>query len=211
MVELVERHPNLGKQLPMPTAPPAPEKHVPMASTTALWFHIETAFAEFEELCVQARAAELSVQKQKEERARRRGSFGGRAYDDDQTQPIQDGRFPRAQDLAKDLAFREAHSKGADLVEMARALPESASSWLKARFAEALSDHEVYYALFPIVVYSRRARAQSVTYGGRRCGSRCRASCTRSTTAARSSTRFSKSACGKTRRCRSSSRSSTSA
>ena len=134
-----------------------------MASTTALWFSVETAFAELEELCVQARAAELAAQKKRDE-VRAMRSIGGRGYDDDQTQPIQAGRFPRAAELAKDLAFREAHPNGADLVEMRERIRKRLL-WLKARFAEVLSDHEVYYALFPIVAYADEL-VQSVTYGG---------------------------------------------
>jgi type IV/VI secretion system ImpK/VasF family protein len=81
---------------------------------------------------------------------------GARAYDDDNTAVTRPDEHPsrtsRAAELARDLAFREAHPNGADLVEL-RALLRKRLTWLKARFAEVLADHEVYYALFPIVVY----------------------------------------------------------
>lgn len=124
-----------------------------MASTTALWFHIETAFAEVEELCTQARAAELAAQQTRDEaRLLRSFSRGGRGLEEEEPVLSSDPRYARAAALAKDMAFREAHPNGADLVEL-RALLRKRLTWLKARLSEVLADHEVYYTLFPIVVY----------------------------------------------------------
>ena len=134
-----------------------------MASTTALWFHIETAFAEVDDLCVTARAAQLAVRRSQNE-ARMAKSFGrGRGGEEDEGEDT-DPRFARAAQLAKDLAFREAHPEGADLVEL-RARLRKRLTWLKARLAEALSDHDVYHALFPIVVYTDEL-VMGVTRGG---------------------------------------------
>jgi type IV/VI secretion system ImpK/VasF family protein len=124
-----------------------------MASTSALWFHIETAFAEVDDLCVAARAADL-VLKQKEQEAKLLRTFGRQSrMDDDDAPAVIDPRLARATELAKDLAFREANPNGADLVEI-RARLRKRLTWLKSKLSEALSDHEVYYALFPIVVYT---------------------------------------------------------
>ena len=126
-----------------------------MASSTALWFHIEIAFADVNDLCVRARAAEL-VRRRQGDDARVVKSFGrGRGS----IAPVEPGAAPegtravRASELATDLAFREQNPDGADFVEL-RALLRKRFTWLKARLAEALSDHDVYYALFPIVVYA---------------------------------------------------------
>lgn len=135
-----------------------------MGSTTALWFHIETAFAEVFELCIQARAAELGAYQMREE-AKLLKSFarGGRSFDDEETAPQKDPKYARAAELAKDLAFREAHPNGADLVDL-RAKLRKRLTWLKSKFSEILADHEVYYTLFPIVVYCDEL-VNSVTHG----------------------------------------------
>jgi type IV/VI secretion system ImpK/VasF family protein len=135
-----------------------------MASTTALWFHIETLFTELEEMCVQARAAELVVQKKREEGGRTLRMQGGRLPVEEQTVPLHDGRYPKAEELARDLAFREANPGGPDLVDLRERLRKRLV-WLRSRLAEALSEHEVYAALFPLVAYSDEL-VQSVTHGG---------------------------------------------
>ena len=137
-----------------------------MGSTTALWFHIETAFAELLDLCVEARAAELAARQVREEsklvKSFARG--GVRANDDgEETLAVVDARYARAAEMAKDLAFREAHPDGADLVEL-RARLRKRLTWLKSKFSEVLADHEVYYALFPIVVYCDEL-VNAVTHG----------------------------------------------
>ena len=123
-----------------------------MVSTTALWFHIETTFADVEELCVQARAAELAAQHTRDETKLLKSFSQGRSFGEEEGHLADDGRYPRAIELAKDLAFREAHKDGADLVDL-RARLRKRLTWLKSKLAEALADHEVYYTLFPIVVY----------------------------------------------------------
>jgi type IV/VI secretion system ImpK/VasF family protein len=126
-----------------------------MTTTAALWFHIETAFAEIEELCLEVRAAELAVENKRQEAGLVR-SFGRGASPVEQepeATSAQEGRYVRAAELARDLAFREAHPDGADLVDI-RARLRKRLTWLKARLGELLAEHEVYYALFPIVAYS---------------------------------------------------------
>lgn len=124
-----------------------------MRSTSQLWFHIETAFTEVQELCVRARAAQLAVERSAVPSGMRRTmvSPGGLSKDLDPASE-EDPRLRRAADLARDMAFREENTAGPDLV-MLRAQVRKRLVWLKAKFAEVLSDHDVYYALFPIVVH----------------------------------------------------------
>lgn len=126
-----------------------------MGSTTALWFDIETTFAELENLCAEARAAELVVQRREGER-RLFQTMRMPARDAEQTLETaapERERDARPEALARDLAFAEAHANGADLVEL-RSRLRKRLTWLKSRLAEVLAEHEVYYALFPIVVYA---------------------------------------------------------
>lgn len=135
-----------------------------MASTTALWFAIESAFSEIEDACVEARAAELALERRGEEARAVRAITEGRAAERAESQ--REGESPRqarAAELAKDLAFREAHPNGPDLVDL-RAKLRKRFAWLKGELAEALSEHEVYYALFPLVVYCDELVA-SITRG----------------------------------------------
>lgn len=127
-----------------------------MGSTTALWFDIETTFAELEELCIEARAAELVVQRREREarlfqtqRMEAAPEGGGAAA----SIRAKNERLTRPELLSKDLAFAEAHPNGADLVEL-RSRIRKRFTWLKSKLAEVLSEHEVYYTLFPIVVYT---------------------------------------------------------
>lgn len=123
-----------------------------MASTIGLWFSIETAFAEIERLCIEARAAALAQQRRAQEGKVVRAMMGGRTVPAEDEPLATDGRSARASELSRDLAFLEAHPDGPDLVEL-RARARKRIAWLKAKLAEALTEHEVYYALFPIVVY----------------------------------------------------------
>ncbi len=134
-----------------------------MASTTALWISIEAAFAELEQLCIEARAAELAVEARQNEAELRRSMAAGRVGAVAATVVEQDPRQVRAGDLARDLAFREAHAKGADLVEL-RSRVRKRLSWLKGKLGEALTEHEVYHTLFPLVVYADEL-ALSITRG----------------------------------------------
>lgn len=125
-----------------------------MGSTTALWFDIETTFAELEELCIEARAAELVVQKrEREARLFQTQRMEVATSIDADRAAAPNERLTRPEILAKDLAFAEAHPNGADLVEL-RSRVRKRFTWLKAKLGEVLSEHEVYYTLFPIVVYT---------------------------------------------------------
>jgi type IV/VI secretion system ImpK/VasF family protein len=64
----------------------------------------------------------------------------------------EDPRLAKAVDLARDMAFREENVGGADLVALKHMILKRLK-WLQSKFAEVLSDHDVYYALFPVVVY----------------------------------------------------------
>jgi type IV/VI secretion system ImpK/VasF family protein len=128
-----------------------------MGSTTALWFDIETTFAELEELCIEARAAELVVQRrEREARLFQTQRMEAATSDGDErgaAGSAKNDRLTRPEVLAKDLAFAEAHPNGADLVEL-RSRIRKRFTWLKSKLSEILSEHEVYYTLFPIVVYT---------------------------------------------------------
>jgi type IV/VI secretion system ImpK/VasF family protein len=124
-----------------------------METKTALWFCIEEAFAQIFDLCVEARAAELVVtQKSAEERLVRSFATGGLPAEL-VPRSEEEGRYARAAELARDLAFREAHATGPDLVGLRSQLRRLLSE-LRGKLSEVLTEHEVYYVLFPIVVYS---------------------------------------------------------
>ncbi|HEU4412939.1 MAG TPA: DotU family type IV/VI secretion system protein [Polyangiaceae bacterium] len=117
-------------------------------STTALWFPLEAALREVQDLCVGARAAQIAV-----ERARARAPVAaagapGEAPLDAEADP----RLARAPELARELARRGEPPAGPDLVAL-RAIVRQRLVELRAAFAEVLSEHDVYYALFPVVVY----------------------------------------------------------
>jgi type IV/VI secretion system ImpK/VasF family protein len=139
-----------------------------MRSTTALWFDIEATFSELHELCIEARAAELAMQKRDEEKRLFQGgrsstppraegagleAASSKGSDARDVRDARHARDARARELSRDLAFAEAHPQGADLVEL-RSRLRKRLSWLKSRLAEALSEHDVYYTLFPVVVYT---------------------------------------------------------
>ncbi len=126
-----------------------------MASTTALWIPIETAFAEIETLCIEARGAELAVKQRQDEAALVKAMASGRVGREPEASAglESDPRQARASELARDLAFREAHSEGANFVEM-RAKIRKRLQWLKGKLGEVLTEHEVHHVLFPIVVYA---------------------------------------------------------
>ncbi|MCU0684529.1 MAG: DotU family type IV/VI secretion system protein [Polyangiaceae bacterium] len=63
-----------------------------------------------------------------------------------------DRRLAGAAELARERALRGEPPAPADLVAL-RALLRKRLIWLRAKFAEVLSEHDVYYALFPLVVY----------------------------------------------------------
>lgn len=134
-----------------------PNERPTTRSAQALWFHVETAFREGHELCVQARAAQL-VAAQRDPGAKAATPLRSRA-----TLPMEPGaglhdpgdddpRLAGAAALARDLAFREANAGGADLVALRAALRKRVL-WLRMRLAEVLSDRDVFHGIFPIVVH----------------------------------------------------------
>lgn len=142
-----------------------------MASKTALWFHIVSTFTEVDNLCQEALAAELGAQQGRTDERNIR-SFGqgsgytgggGNAPASSEPTPAM-VRYPRAVNLAKDLAFREAHPDGADLVKMRDGMRKLLES-LRKELSRGLSEHEVYSILIPIVIYCDEL-ANSVTRGG---------------------------------------------
>lgn len=137
-----------------------------MASTNALWSHIVATFAGVDELCTEALAAELGTQRRRaEEQAV--SSFGqNRNYtgqESESERSPEERRFPRAVELAKDLVFREKHADGADLVKMRDGMRRLLDS-LRKEMSRALSEHEVYSVLIPIVIYCDEL-ANTVTRG----------------------------------------------
>jgi type VI protein secretion system component VasF len=128
-----------------------------MASTTALWLSIEAAFSEIEQLCIEARAAELALGLKQEQASLLKMVAGGRVRS---LRPVPvdasaelELRHMRAAELSRDLTFREAHATGADLVEV-RARVRKRLQWLRAELAAALTEHEVHYVLLPLVIYT---------------------------------------------------------
>ncbi len=127
-----------------------------VASMSALYLHIETAFSEITELCVAARAASLVQERRATEApslnrtmamAPSRSTAVATDFD-----VQRDPRAARAEELARDLAFREIHADGPDIVDL-RARLRKRLAWLKSKLGEVLTEHEVYYTLFPVVVY----------------------------------------------------------
>ena len=78
-------------------------------------------------------------------------------------QPVEQQRYQRAVELAKDLAFREAHPNGADLVKMRDGLRKLLDT-LRKELSRTLTEHAVYSILVPIVIYADEL-ARVVTRG----------------------------------------------
>lgn len=137
-----------------------------MASTNALWSHVVTTFQGVDEICTEALAAELGAQRHRAE-ARIVNSFGqNRGYTGQEREADrspEEQRFPRAVELAKDLAFRERHADGADLVKMRDGMRRLLDS-LRKELSRTLTEHEVYSVLIPIVIYCDEL-ANTVTRG----------------------------------------------
>lgn len=90
-----------------------------MGSTAELWYVIEEAFAEAEDLCQEARAAELSLERRKRDEAAVRLVGQGRtAALPVAPAPEAEERYPRAVELARDVKFREKYPDGANFVEL---------------------------------------------------------------------------------------------
>ena len=122
-----------------------------MDSKTRLWFAIDDAFGEIFQLCIEARAAELVLQqKQAEDLVVR--SLATATVAPPSRRVVEEGRYALASELARDAVFREQHPAGADLV-MLRSHLRRRLNELRTTLAEVLAENEVYYVLFPIVVY----------------------------------------------------------
>lgn len=124
-----------------------------MASTTSLWLAFDEAFSEIERLCVEARAAQLALHRREEEVVLMRELSAARvplavAANDSRG----DQRELRASDLARDLAFYEAHAAGPNLVALRASIRERLQ-WLKGELALVLTEHELHYVLLPLVIY----------------------------------------------------------
>ncbi len=125
-----------------------------MELNQSLWFDIETAFARIEDRCVVARAEELVVaQRRAEEQIAQAMSSGYSAPPALSPAPTAAGRWARAADLAREPGFREAHRDGPDLVTLRQDVRATLSD-LRALLLERLAEHDVYYILFALVVYS---------------------------------------------------------
>jgi type VI secretion system protein ImpK len=103
------------------------------------WFHIASALSEIQRLCRKARREETRARKALASKARKKA------------------------DAESDLPPPEPEVKGADIVAL-RAKLRACLNRLRTRLSEALTEHEVYHALFPLVVYADEL-AQSVTRG----------------------------------------------
>jgi type IV/VI secretion system ImpK/VasF family protein len=119
-----------------------------MTSSSRLWFDIERVYGEIEALCVRERAADiLLASRDGEDGSALRGAPRNSIPFDLETE-----RFPKAELLLRDAAFRERHPNGADLVSL-RSEARRRLVWLRSRLSEVLTEREVYYCLFPLVTY----------------------------------------------------------
>lgn len=123
-----------------------------MDTKTQLWFAIDDAFSEISQLCIEARAAELVVQQKRADDLVVR-SLAVASVPPPSRAVVEEGRYARASELARDAVFREQHPAGADLV-MLRSHLRRRLNELRATLGEVLAENEVYYVLFPIVVYA---------------------------------------------------------
>jgi len=124
-----------------------------MASITALWLSFDLAFSEIEQLCVEARGAQLALHKRTQEAALLRNLAAARvSIAAPAAESRGDAREARSSELARDLAFCEAHATGPNLVALREAIRERLQ-WLKGELAVVLTEHELHYVLLPIVIY----------------------------------------------------------
>jgi type VI protein secretion system component VasF len=134
-----------------------------LASTTSLWLAFEEAFSEVERLCIEARAAQLALHRREQEAVLLRGLGAARVAPavvevrsssarEQASDRRGDLREERASDLARDLAFYEAHAGGPNFVALRASIRERLQ-WLKGELATVLTEHELHYVLLPIVIY----------------------------------------------------------
>lgn len=119
-------------------------------SRHALWFPLAKVFGEVHDLCVQTRAAELVQQRRLAQaagleqmltRLSKIPEYAGRA------------RFSEAEQLSTNAQFQAEHPDGPDIVQL-RASLRKRLNWLKSQLSEVMTEREVYYGLFPIVIYT---------------------------------------------------------
>jgi type IV/VI secretion system ImpK/VasF family protein len=137
-----------------------------MVNTKATWSYIAATFEAMDRVFTEALAAELAAQRGRNEQRIKSSFAEGRSFTGGEGPaelPVDLQRYPRSVDLAKDLAFREAHPNGADLVKMREGLRKLLDT-LRKELARTLSEHEVYSVLVPIVVYADEI-ARVVTRG----------------------------------------------
>jgi type IV/VI secretion system ImpK/VasF family protein len=126
-----------------------------MATTNAIWSNIVATFEAIDRILTEALAAEVGAKgAQTEERAKSTFADGRRFLggDADDEPPAEQQRYRRAVELAKDLAFRETHPNGADLVKMRDAMRKLLDR-LRKELSRTLTEHAVYSVLVPIVIY----------------------------------------------------------
>jgi type IV/VI secretion system ImpK/VasF family protein len=107
-----------------------------------LWFPIERAFSSIEKECLRAYAAELALAR------RNRDPFDTKA-----AEPAIEPRFASAGRLADDPSIGEEFPEGADFVSLRSEIRKQLLG-LRAALADVLTEREVYFALFPVVVYA---------------------------------------------------------
>ncbi|MDD9939856.1 MAG: DotU family type IV/VI secretion system protein [Myxococcales bacterium] len=139
-----------------------------MRSTISLWYEIESLFTEVGKECTEARAAELVARK----RAEFTGPLDSLGAPAPTSMTVEDTsntpRFPGALELANDPAFQARSRGGANPVKL-RATLRKLLDGLKGKLSEVLNEREVYYTLFPIVIFCDEL-LYDVTEGAKRFG-----------------------------------------
>ncbi len=107
-----------------------------------LWFVIERGFAAIEAECLRAYAAELAYARRSRD-----------PFDSSAPEPTIEPRFHSAGKLADDPALGTAYPDGADFVGLRGEIRKQLLS-LRAALADVLTEREVYFTLFPLVVYA---------------------------------------------------------
>ena len=123
---------------------------------TPLWVQIAALFAEVDELCIDALAAELVLERVNDEErmvramGQRQDLGGGTAPESPKTR--EELRYPQAILRAKDPGFRDQHTSGADLVRTRDRMRKLLLS-LKKELSYSFTEREVFQVLIPIVIY----------------------------------------------------------
>jgi type IV/VI secretion system ImpK/VasF family protein len=121
-----------------------------------VWVQIAALFTEVDELCIDALAAELVLQRVNEEErmvramGQRQGSPGTAPTESPKTR--EELRYPQAVQRAKDPGFREQNTSGADLVRTRDRMRKLLLS-LKKELSYSFNEREVFQVLLPIVIY----------------------------------------------------------